>query len=247
MNALDILYTPLDLPPCPEVDIDRLREWINRTYPQKELIDSTSGQIQAHNAKGSSYPWNFTFAKFFGWQNNFNIEFPEIANYATEIFGIADEELEGLALLPIRDNYIGTGFWHTDPDTLGLRFYIYNESYKTNKILMKTIDPSIPVKEVHGKLFDDHDPRLINGQVHVAEVINPRQPFYLNNMKAAHAIQNTVVAERIAVLFGTISDFNKMSNLPLTKKMNDLVVRSAYKYKEAIFKDDWSSSIRQQN
>lgn len=244
MNALDILYTPLDLPPCPEVDIAKLRAWVKATYPQKHLIDSTAGKIQAHNSKGSSYPWDFTFAKFFDWQNNFDNEFPELANYATEVFGISNDDLDTLAILPIRDNYIGTGFWHTDPDTLGLRFYVYNEGYKTNKLLIKNARPDIPDEQLHGKLFNDIDPRLINGQVFTGEIANPRQPFYLNNMKSAHAIQNTVVAERIAILFGTSFDMTKKTGLDLKEKMNDLIVRSAYKYKEAIFKDDWSSCIK---
>jgi hypothetical protein len=247
MNAIDILYTPLDLPPCPEIDIAKLRNWIEKTYPQTNLLDLTEGVVQAHNSKGDKYPWDFTFAKLYSWQNNFDKEFPELAKYAIETFEIAEDEIIVLAILPIRDSTLGVGFWHADPDLLGLRFYVLNESYKENEILIKEAYPNIPSEDIIGTNFTKDDPRLIHKAV-VAENIHPRQPFYLNNLRAAHSIINTVKSERIAILLGTAGDDTRLRDKKLDKKFNDLVVRSAYKFHEqAIFANDWSTSIKQQN
>jgi hypothetical protein len=247
MNAIDILYTPLDLPPCPEIDIAKLRNWIEKTYPQTNLLDLTEGVVQAHNSKGDKYPWDFTFAKLYSWQNNFDKEFPELAKYAIETFEIAEDEIIVLAILPIRDSTLGVGFWHADPDLLGLRFYVLNESYKENEILIKEAYPNIPSEDIIGTNFTIDDPRLIS-KIHPAKIVHPRQPFYLNNLRSAHTIINTVISERIAVLFGTKGDDSRLGNDKLKNKFNDLIVKSAYKFhKEAIFSNNWSTSIKQQN
>ena len=245
MNAIEILYTPLDLPPCPEIDIAKLRKWIKKTYPQTELLNNTAGKVQAHNSKGETYPWDFTFAKLYDWQNGFHKEFPELAKYATTTFGIQEEELIVLAILPVRDNTLGVSFWHSDPDFLGLRFYVLNENYKENEILIKEACPTALTSEILGNNFIEDDPRLINEKIYVAKNVHPRQPFYLNNSRAAHTIVNTVASERIAVLFGTKGDDSRLGDVSLHKKFNDLVVRSAYRFhKQAIFANDWSSSIK---
>lgn len=244
MDFLDILYTPIDLPPCPEVDIKKLREWLTKAYPtQKSIIDMTAGEIQAHNKLKDNYPWNFTFAKFFDWQNGFDSEFPELVEYITQIYGIADHELGIVAVLPIRDKPSKIKFWHTDPDKFGLRFYVAHDKYKENTIVIKKGRPGVPDSEMHGKSFNEIDDRLINETVYHTRVVHPRQPFYLNNWNAAHAVELNVEGERIAILLGTN---NELDDSPeFVERINNLIVKSALKYHaDAVFLHDWKDSIK---
>ena len=244
MNFLDILYTPVDLPPCPEIDIKKLKAWLAEAYPkQKHLIDMTAGEIQAHNKLKDNYPWNFTFAKFFEWQNDFDSQFPELVEYITKVYGIADKEIGVVAVLPIRDNPSKIRFWHTDPDKFGLRFYVTNNRYKENIIVIKKGRPEISDADMHGKSFEENDSRLINETVYRTTNVHPRQPFYLNNWKAAHAVEFNVEGERIAILLGTD---NMLDDSPeFLERINDLIVRSALKYnKEAVLLHDWTDGIK---
>ena len=243
MNFLDVLYTPIDLPPCPEIDVGRLRVWLTESYPkQKNIIDMTAGEIQAHNKIKDNYPWNFTFAKFFEWQNGFDKEFPELVEYITHIYGINEQEIGVVAVLPVRDKPSKIKFWHTDPDKFGLRFYVTNERYKENTILIKKGRPEMPDSEIHGKSFEETDYRLINEKIYRTTNIHPRQPFYLNNWKAAHAVEFNVEGERIAILLGTS---NMLDDSPeFVGRINDLIVRSAMKYHDqAVLLHDWSDGI----
>jgi hypothetical protein len=244
MNFLDILYTPIDLPPCPEIDIGRLKKWLLDSYPkQSHLINMTAGEIQAHNKLKDNYPWNFTFAKFFDWQNGFDTEFPELVEYITKIYGLSESELGVVAVLPIRDNPSKIKFWHTDPDKFGLRFYVAHDRYKENVIVLKKGKPGVPDSIMHGKSFEETDDRLINEKVYRTENVHPRQPFYLNNWNAAHAIELNTEGERIAILLGTD---NALDDSPeFLKRINDLIVRSALKYhNKAVFLHDWNDGIK---
>jgi hypothetical protein len=244
LNFLDVLYTPIDLPPCPEIDVKKLREWLTDSYPkQQHLINITAGEIQSHNKLKDNYPWNFTFAKFFDWQNGFEHQFPELVEYITQIYGICDSEIGVVAVLPIRDKPSKVKFWHTDPDKFGLRFYVANNQYKENTIVMKKGRPETSDADMHGKTFDETDNRLINETIYRTNIIHPRQPFYLNNWKAAHAVEFNVEGERIAILLGTD---NMLDDSPaFLERMNNLIVNSALTYhKDALFLHDWKDGIK---
>jgi hypothetical protein len=244
MNFLDILYTPIDLPPCPEINVKQLKDWLKESYPlQKHIIDMTAGEIQAHNKLKDNYPWNFTFAKFFEWQNGFDSQFPELVEYITQIYGIAETELEVVAVLPVRDKPSKIKFWHTDSDKFGLRFYVAHERYKENTILIKKGLPGVPESEMHGKSFEESDSRLMNEKVYRTTNVHPRQPFYLNNWKAAHAVEFNTEGERIAILLGTN---NMLDDSPeFLERINELIVRSALKYSnEAVLLHDWTDGIK---
>jgi hypothetical protein len=243
MNFLDVLYTPIDLPPCPVIDVKKLRKWVDESYPrQKDLIDMTAGDVQSHNQLKNNYPWNFTFAKFFDWQQGFEEQFPELVDYINNIYKIQDTQLDIVAILPVRDKPSKIKFWHTDPDKFGLRFYVTNDRYKENPILIKKGLPGIPDEDMRGKIFEETDSRLVNDLVYRANIVHPRQPFYLNNFKAAHAVEFNKEGDRIAVLLGVS---NMMyDSAEFTEQMNTLITQSALKYhKDAVFLHDWSDSI----
>jgi hypothetical protein len=251
MHYSEIIYTPLDLPPCPEIDVKKLREWIDRVYPQKQLL-IMSEELHGHkrDAKtdwAQNFPWMLCFPKFYTWQENFENEFPEIVSYLETAFGFKDDELVAFGLLPVKHEDRDE-FWHTDPDHLGLRFYIYNEKFQDNKLYFRpTLKITDPAK-IHKLQFNSETTNLFEKTPINAAIIGPRQPFYVNNFRAMHAMSNTIPAERIAVLIITkydVAKFHKETpDKEFENRYNDLIVRSAYKYhKEAIFWNDGRRDI----
>ena len=240
MNAGDIVYTPLDLPPCPVVDVTKLYSWIDNTYPQNDLLKFTHGKIIAKHSHKAEYSWNTTFAKAVTWRNNFQEEFPEIVDYVTKDWGFDDSEVLGLVLLPKRVDQLAKGFWHSDADKLGLRFYIEFENLKDDKLLFKkTLTHNISDENLF-RFFEDNTG--LEETTYEAKVLTNRQPFYINNYAAAHTVYNVTSQPRIAVVLGTTHE--KTYNSGIKQKVNKLIVDSAMKYhKEAIFWHDWSDGI----
>lgn len=241
MRAEDIVYTPLDLPPCPSVDMARMNQWIKETYPQKDLLKYTHKKLLAKHSDTEIYPWDATFAKAISWRNNFDKEFPEIVEYLFNSWKLKDEEILGLILLPKRIDDEAKGFWHSDADRLGLRFYIDFEDTKEDKLLFKkTKVHEIDDSKVF-RFFEDNS--LTENKIHQATIISGKQPFYINNFAAAHTVFNQTNKNRIAVIVGTAYEVSKSQKFK--EKIDNLVVNSALKYhKEAIFWHDWSDGIQ---
>jgi hypothetical protein len=240
MTAEDIVYTPLDLPPCPVVDLTKLYSWIDETYPQNELLQFTHSKILARHSHKAEYSWNTTFAKALTWRNNFQKEFPEIVQYVTEGWGFNDNDILGLILLPKRVDQLATGFWHSDADKLGLRFYIEFENLEDDKLLFKkTLTHNITDANLFRFFADD---TALEKTTYQAKLLANRQPFYINNYASAHTVYNISKQRRIAVIIGTT--YEKAHNASIKEKVNNLIVNSAMKFhKEAIFWHDWSDGI----
>tara|TARA_B110000503_G_C7113684_1_gene399319 strand:+ start:484 stop:1212 length:729 start_codon:yes stop_codon:yes gene_type:complete len=240
MTAEDIIYTPLDLPPCPTVNLSKLYSWIDDTYPQTDLLKFTHSKILAKHSHKAEYSWNTTFAKALTWRNNFQEEFPEIVEYVTKGWGFSDNEMLGVILLPKRVDLLAKGFWHSDADKLGLRFYIEFENLKNDKLLFKkTLTHSISDENLFRFFEEDTELEKITYE---AKILNNRQPFYINNYAAAHTVYNVSDQRRVAVILGTSHEKNY--NVSIKQKVNKLVVDSAMKFhKEAIFWHDWSDGI----
>lgn len=235
MDMLDVLYTPLDIPLCPKIDIKKLDNWIDKHYPQKSLLEGTKGILTAHNLLKETYPWKSTFAKLFDWKNNFNIEFPEIVKYLKDDWGLLDEEIEVLLILPAKKDLVGWGFWHSDADYMGLRFYIDFDNNIDNKIFL-----SQRKKDTLDTLNKNYDLNndLLPYQIE-AKLTHPRQAFYLNNVRGGHAVWNSSPSSRYAVILGTSYDspVKREMSLHLRNKFNKLIIDSAMKFKESIFCD----------
>ncbi len=240
MNLYDIVYTPLDLPPCPRVDLNKLESWIDSVYPQTELLKQSGSRLIAGTNQKDEFPWKVVWAKALEWRNNFDKLFPEIVDYVVNDWGIPDQDILALTLLPKRVNESATGFWHSDLDKLGLRFYIDFEDIVTDKLIFK--------KTLNKEISDDNLFRVFKtdketeNKMHVAGIIDHRQPYFLNNYLAAHSVENLTDKRRIAVIIATSYEIG--TNDQLKEKINNLVVNSALKFHDqAIFWDDWSDGI----
>jgi hypothetical protein len=241
MIAEDIVYTPLDLPPCPSVNLEKLQTWLQRTYPQTELLKYTHRKIIARHSDQQEYSWDTTFAKALNWRNNFHKEFPEIVEYVTSGWGFDDKDILGLILLPKRIDKTSKGFWHSDADRLGLRFYMAFEDIEADKLLFKkTLKFEIKDSNLF-RYFDDES--LLEKKIYEAKLVHNRQPFYINNYAAGHTVYNSTDKYRVAVILGTAYEMSK--NINFKEKIDQMIVRSAMKYyKEAIFWHDWSDGLQ---
>lgn len=221
MKATDILYTPLDTPDVPGVDIPKLLSWVAKHTTTQEI----SGRQDASKMSelSESYPWNIIYPRHnSAWQFDFDKEFPELANYFYSAFSMQEEDLFSVVLLPVKTEFAGMGFWHSDPDEYGLRMYLENEEPDDFLLIRPTkfpydtrpqfgLDPSFSNTPLQDKTIS-------------ATLRKPKQTFYLNNIRAVHAVRafypGTV---RIAVIVSS-------NNRNLQQHFNDLVVKSAQKY-----------------
>jgi hypothetical protein len=240
MKAEDVIYTPLDLPCCPEIDLAKLTAWMNSVYPQKHLLQQTGNYLIAGINEKDAFPWEVVWAKALDWQSNFNEEFPELVNYIVNDWGIPENEIVAMTLLPKRASAISKDFWHSDLDKLGLRFYISFENREQDKLLFKKTLTSECKEENLFRTFQAD--AGLEHTVHTAHMLGDRQPYYLNNYLAAHNVKNTSLDRRIAVIVATSYEVNQQSKLK--DRIDNLIVSSAQKYhKQAIFWHDWSDAI----
>jgi hypothetical protein len=132
MNIFDIVYTPLDTPKMPDVDVAKLLEWINENHSKlhghnKKLIESG---FTSEGHLGDNYPWKLTPVYFnneiisTGWLNDFDKKFTDLSTYFHTAFGLELDDIGAIMLLPTLPTHSGLGFWHQDIDMLGLRMYL---------------------------------------------------------------------------------------------------------------------------
>lgn len=240
MNLQDILYTPLDLPACPKVDLARLDKWIDGVYPQTDLLNATGNKFIAGINEKDEFPWKVVWAKALDWREEFDQEFPEIKKYIIEGLGIPDKDIMAVTLLPKRISQQAKGFWHSDIDRLGLRFYIDFEDTVNDRLLFrKTLKYNADNTSLFRTFNSD---QLLEKKVHLASILNSRQPYYINNYCAAHSVENVTEKRRIAVIVATSVELGIDSNL--YRIMSDIIVNSALKYhKHALFWHDWNDAI----
>ena len=225
MTPLDILYTPLDVPPVPEFDVDKFLNWCKNNGPVQDIYNRKDASKKTDS---KIYPWNIAYAKSAGnWHSDFCEQFPQLAKYFTEAFGLTDKDVGEIVLLPVKQGFNGLGFWHSDPDEHGLRFYLANEDTE-NSLLIK------PTKEPYDKRPDVIVNRVepsphVQDKEYSAKIISPQQAFFLNNIRAIHAVKtNKPDALRIAVIIGGLGPILRMR-----PSLKNLIVQSAQKYSDA--------------
>jgi len=229
MKPIDICYTPLDIPEPPQIDMQKLFDWMafSRQEVQCDLGKSTADIL------GERYPWVPAFpytARLGGWISDFDKIFPELAKYMTEDYGIEIADLGAITFIPTKEGHTGLGFWHNDQEIYGLRMYLQNEKYDVNTLLYrKTIEPVTERQRVKIPM-DENDPRFEKTEL-VCRMMKERQPFYINNIRGVHSAFMHEPAKRFAVLIG-----GKPGKTLLHQKTADLIVKSAQKFKDyAIF------------
>ena len=225
MNALDILYTPLDTPAVPNTDTTKLLSWVesyHKSQAHPNRLDSSKIEEVS-----TTYPWNIIYPRInHNWCYDFNTEFPELADFFSSAYKINESELHSVVLLPVKSEFTGLGFWHSDPDVAGLRCYIENQEKGNDFLLIRpTIEP-YNTKPQFGILDPEFRTTPLQDVVLSAKLREPNQTFYLNNVRAVHAVNTqTTGALRIAVIIGV--DFFKVKD-----QINTLVVESAKKYND---------------
>lgn len=226
MEASNILYTPLDVPLPPNIDIEKFLSWVNKVYPQS--VKRSAASSTSENQMPNNYPWDLVFGAYNGrWIDGFDAEFPDLADYCLSAFGITPTDLLTAVFLPIRPSVSGLAFWHNDVDTTGFRFYLINEHSDKNPLLLKkTVSPLTHVTDFKPPIPSDHP--ALQKEVHVCHLPSACHAFYINNIRAVHSPMVTVPATRIAG-FVTV----KKHLQPYIKKSSEsLLIRSAEKFKD---------------
>lgn len=229
MDVTDILYTPLDIPPFPKFSTDALRDWIHQCYEKQSIHNN----LDASKHLGSLYPWNVTYAKQDGkWLNNFENLFPELSKFFSKAYGFEDIDLDTVCILPLKHDFTGVGFWHSDQDPLGIRMYLENEDVDGASLLIKPLTKKYSSRAELGLIPRFGNSEKIQNNL-VYEVRSPKgvSSHFLNNMSCIHAVKSDKVdLRRIAVVVGIKRQYNT------DEKINELILRSAKKFKEfAVF------------
>lgn len=235
MHINDILYTPLDVPEKPDFHIDKLRNWLESNHKSlakyKDILSSTKN---AAEYAVENYPWDLTVAYFNlfndqgpGWLGNFNEEFSELSRHMYECFNLSIEDVGLIVFLPIKQNHTGLGFWHNDTDWYGLRHYFCFESSETNKLLLRKTKIDYAERPSF-KLPIDED-LYLEKEVIECKLLSTKQSFFLNNVRSVHSTYTVIpnVTRIAAFVTGKVG-----KRLEMQGKIEDLVIRSAEKYKE---------------
>lgn len=229
MKPIDILYTPLDVPPLPNVDIEALMAWVHAySTVQRNQIHGTNDASKV--VDDTHYPWDIMYVKNKGtWCQNFDIAFPELADHFSSAFGLNPDQLTTIIILPVKNDFVGTGFFHADNDECGLRMYIENQEDEDFLLIRPTIDArmSRPTERVVMAPFGPWP--HIQEKEYSAKLLHSKQAFFLNNIRAVHAAKcNKKNALRIAVVIGFYP--NTIDSLP--ENVQKLIVESAEKFPE---------------
>jgi hypothetical protein len=224
MEPIDICYTPLDIPNRPDIDMSKFLNWVKNVYPQpcKDVA------VHAEKDFNVDYTWDLVFGASDGkWQNDFDKEFPELAEYCYKAFGIYRHELATAVFLPVRETIQGVSFWHNDVDMTGFRFYLECEHHEKNPLLLrKTVEKYDQHIGIVVPLNGDDD--RLQKEAHICKMTDPHMSFYLNNIRAVHAPTVYVPGIRIA---GFVTVKKTFADNVL-KRTRDLIVSSANKYKD---------------
>lgn len=222
MTPLDILYTPLDISEPPTVDCTQLVDWICKYQDLQKIENRQDGRDKLKE----KYPWNIIYAKNnHAWYKDFDKTFPELAEYCYQAFGLDDDQVHSIVILHTKDEFVGQGFWHTDGDEWGLRFYL--DTQETGEFLH--LRPTKLPYDVRSEKFILTDTvAKLQDVVYSARLLKPTQGFFINNVRALHAAYTTTPgAMRIA--------FHVIPPLPIVQMydhIKQLIVQSAEKYSD---------------
>ncbi len=234
MNALlNTLYTPLDCPPRPEYDVDALKAWISEYHVKLTKIRTFMRQGSGiGNVTDTIWTAVNPYYKLFeGWQGSFDKKFPELSSYLTGAFGLAEENISNVLVLPVSSEYTGT-FWRQDPDVFGLRIVLdLDETSSTKLLLKKTKEAYTEQPAISARFFPAGDApdiqQFLQEETYECKLASPAQCYYVNNIRASHATQVTEAGKSHI----TVIVYHDRSK-PVLDKINALVERSLEKYKD---------------
>lgn len=227
-EVLNILYTPLDIPETPEFDYAKLVAWAKSSTDQQ-----VAGRRDASKVTDpTNYPWNIVYAKLEGqWHKGFQQQFPQLAEYFSSAYGLDPAQIKNIVLLPVKDNFIGTGFWHSDPDESGLRMYLENDEIDNFLLIRPTTVPYNQRPEGRIIAADGTAADVQTNVEHSVRLLKRNQGFFINNVRAVHAARtNNSKNKRIAVIISLLGRGSPLSSA--TDATKQLIIDSAKKYKD---------------
>jgi hypothetical protein len=233
-SLINVLYTPLDCAPQPEIDLIEFKNWI-RIYWE------AAGERREHlkkigkvgEDKVPNFPWKLTvvYNSHDGWAGNFEKKFPELTDYFVKAFDLELSDIVTVLLLPVKEDHEGLGFWHQDHDDYGLRMYIDFSDPGGKLLLKKTKLPYDTQPKISPRYFSKglapNIEDFLEDDVRECKIVDPKQCFFLNNIRSAHATWTSKSnVSRIAVIV-----YHNGSDSVLSK-IEKLVLRSVEKYKD---------------
>lgn len=123
-SAADLIYTRLDLPQPPDIDLDALLQWASE--PNRQRIDQQG--LYEKNKANSEYPWVAVYACYQNrWDADLRERFPEIFDYTKNLPATRWRSVVVLCQRPDRDVFL-----HTDQDWgIGYRMYLNHGGPRT--------------------------------------------------------------------------------------------------------------------
>jgi hypothetical protein len=224
-DILDILYTPINVKPVPVFDRSKLNDWCKANQIQTIQDRADGSKITVDDI----YPWNIVYArKNANWLGGFDQHFPELAEYFYSAFSLQESELRSTVLLPMKSHYVGSTYWHADPDEIGLRLYLENDEIDRDFLLIKPTKKKYQSREELGKIPENGITPKVQDITYSAKILKSHNGFYLNNVRSIHTVNvdrpNSI---RLAVLIITEMKADKISS-----SVKDLIVQSAEKYSD---------------
>jgi hypothetical protein len=236
MNVLDILYTPLDVPPQPKYEITELRKWLSENYASLSRYKNVfAGTRNVAERVVENYPWDLTVAYFNmtdtgpGWLNNFDKKFPELSKYMYQAFGLPLEEVGLIIFLPMREKHKGLGFWHNDADISGLRIFFEIEDLERNKLYIRRM--KVPYDTRPNIQLPMDEKKYLQDDMFECQILSSTQCHFLNNIRGAHATYTESQGTKRIAAFVTSKVENSQEFFKMVKP---LILRSAEKYKDHI-------------
>ena len=100
MNALDILYTPLDTPTVPKTDVTKLLSWVE-SYHESQAHPNRLDSSKIEEVS-TTYPWNIIYPRInHDWCYDFNTEFPELADFFSSAYRCNEPLVSGIFICNI--------------------------------------------------------------------------------------------------------------------------------------------------
>jgi hypothetical protein len=221
MQLIDILYTPLDVPEMPKIDLSKLREWIYLNH-QGQIVPNRHDGFE--RTPEELYPWHTTYGNIdFKWQGGFDKKFPEFVDYVCSCFQVTPNRISHVLFLPVKDSLEGINYWHADPDKNGLRFYLENNELEDFLLIRPTKKPYNSQEEA--RMPNNWKWEDIQDTTYSAKLLKPNQGFFINSVRAIHAVKSHYKnSKRLAVII-SLDNYNKF--IPSVEK---LIIDSALKF-----------------
>ena len=214
MDWKNLIFSPLDLPDPPEVDMDEFVAW--HSEQKSYMLKHNQNKVNSTNLYGG-YCWHISWAK---WWNTYNTAEPWICDFDKRF----PELVEYLNLFPFKQmksisflNQIGGSKVepHSDPDDCwGMRFYLKNKTKEAlyfsrmkephnHRIRTMEDDDGNPLKERRDYLDFCRDEKIY------AKFPKDRCAWMLNSYRAWHGLDENPTPTGSRITCVIIGEYDK--------------------------------------